>query len=217
MRGRWLTYTHTCIQHTYTTHTHTQHTYNTCTYTCTHTHTHTTQMRVHVSLTLCHKRQCTQTIALNCADVFMFSCVASLHYVKQPGAILHSGTMVAQLDLDDPSKIRQAERFTGGLPSSKQPKSRGEKIHQVSSSEKQPCVLFYFPPPPPPSPPYTLVLLFIMHNMVFLHFFLFLLPFYSPAPFPTSSHPPSPIPSYLPLLLLHVPHPFFYLGVPSFT
>ncbi|KAL5475565.1 hypothetical protein EMCRGX_G025395 [Ephydatia muelleri] len=69
-----------------------------------------------------------------------------LHYVKQPGAILHSGTMVAQLDLDDPSKIRQAERFTGGLPSSKQPKSRGEKIHQVfqASLEALQCVMAGF-------------------------------------------------------------------------
>ncbi len=57
----------------------------------------------------------------------------SLHHVKRPGAILHPGTVVANIDLDDPSKVQTAEKFTGPLPlpRNRGHKHRGDKIHQV--------------------------------------------------------------------------------------
>ena len=55
----------------------------------------------------------------------------SLHHVKRPGAILHPGTLVARLDLDDPSKVQQAKKFTGPLPPNSGQKIRGDKISQV--------------------------------------------------------------------------------------
>ena len=57
---------------------------------------------------------------------------SSLHYVKRPGAILHPGMLVARIDLDDPSHVRQAEKFLGPLPSApKLSESQKAKVHQV--------------------------------------------------------------------------------------
>jgi biotin carboxylase len=54
-----------------------------------------------------------------------------LHYVKRPGAILHPGMLVARIDLDDPSHVRQAEKFLGPLPSApKLSESQKAKVHQ---------------------------------------------------------------------------------------
>lgn len=36
-----------------------------------------------------------------------YDLVLSVHYVKHSGAILDSGTVIARLELDDPSRIRQ--------------------------------------------------------------------------------------------------------------
>ena len=55
----------------------------------------------------------------------------SLHHVKRPGAILHPGTLIARLDLDDPSKVHQSKKFTGPLPPNSGQMTRGDKIHQV--------------------------------------------------------------------------------------
>eukprot|EP00118_Oscarella_pearsei_P019122 m.200500 g.200500 ORF g.200500 m.200500 type:complete len:446 (+) comp39591_c0_seq27:2006-3343(+) len=39
-----------------------------------------------------------------------------VHYVKYPGAILDAGTVVARLDLDDPTKIKRAKPYEGVFP-----------------------------------------------------------------------------------------------------
>ncbi|KAM8960679.1 LOW QUALITY PROTEIN: acetyl-CoA carboxylase 2 [Pelodytes ibericus] len=54
-----------------------------------------------------------------------------IHYVKRPGAVLESGCMVARLDLDDPSKVHQAELFFGDLLPQQTLPIIGEKLHQV--------------------------------------------------------------------------------------
>lgn len=55
-----------------------------------------------------------------------------LHYTRQPGAILHPGTQVARLELDDPSSIKQANKFCGTLPAtSSDQNTHGTKINQV--------------------------------------------------------------------------------------
>ena len=38
---------------------------------------------------------------------FLFCCFNSVHYVKNPGAVLEPGSVVAKLELDDPSKVTQ--------------------------------------------------------------------------------------------------------------
>ena len=56
----------------------------------------------------------------------------SLHHIKCPGAILHPGTLVARLDLDDPSSVCQATLYTEPLPVCKTDKTQaGSKVHQV--------------------------------------------------------------------------------------
>ncbi|KAE8634245.1 hypothetical protein XENTR_v10002237 [Xenopus tropicalis] len=57
-----------------------------------------------------------------------------IHYVKRPGAVLESGCMVAQIDLDDPSKVLQAEPYTGSLLPQQTLPIIGEKLHQVFHS-----------------------------------------------------------------------------------
>ncbi|XP_039717703.1 acetyl-CoA carboxylase 2 isoform X1 [Pteropus medius] len=55
-------------------------------------------------------------------------------YIKHPGAVLEAGCVVAKLELDDPSKVRPAEPFTGELPSQQTLPIIGEKLHQVFHS-----------------------------------------------------------------------------------
>ncbi|XP_053558098.1 acetyl-CoA carboxylase 2 isoform X2 [Bombina bombina] len=57
-----------------------------------------------------------------------------IHYVKRPGAVLESGCVVARLDLDDPSKVHQAELYTGSLTPQQNLPMIGEKLHQVFHS-----------------------------------------------------------------------------------
>ncbi|XP_053325093.1 acetyl-CoA carboxylase 2 isoform X2 [Spea bombifrons] len=54
-----------------------------------------------------------------------------IHYVKRPGAVLESGCVVARLDLDDPSKVHQAELYTGDLLPQQTLPIIGEKLHQI--------------------------------------------------------------------------------------
>ncbi|CAC5416437.1 ACACA [Mytilus coruscus] len=54
-----------------------------------------------------------------------------VHFVKRPGAVLDAGSYVARLDLDDPSRVQQAELFTGSLPTLQNPLNHGERLHQV--------------------------------------------------------------------------------------
>ncbi|XP_027567061.2 acetyl-CoA carboxylase 2 isoform X1 [Pipra filicauda] len=54
-----------------------------------------------------------------------------VHYIKRPGALLEAGCVIARLRLDDPSKVKPAQLFTGGLPAQQTLPITGEKQHQV--------------------------------------------------------------------------------------
>ncbi|KAB5522663.1 hypothetical protein PHYPO_G00162050 [Pangasianodon hypophthalmus] len=54
-----------------------------------------------------------------------------IHYVKRAGAVLEPGCVIAKLQLDDPSRVQQAELHTGALPSVQAVALRGEKLHRV--------------------------------------------------------------------------------------
>ena len=58
--------------------------------------------------------------------------ISSLHHVKRVGAILHAGTVVANLDLDDPSKVKKARKVSQPLPQYRTQTGRGDKVHQVN-------------------------------------------------------------------------------------
>ncbi|RVE63621.1 hypothetical protein OJAV_G00138120 [Oryzias javanicus] len=57
-----------------------------------------------------------------------------IHYVKRAGAALEPGCVIAKLQLDDPSRVQQAELYTGTLPSIQAVALRGEKLHRVFHS-----------------------------------------------------------------------------------
>ncbi|XP_062596285.1 acetyl-CoA carboxylase 1-like isoform X10 [Saccostrea cucullata] len=59
-----------------------------------------------------------------------------VHYVKRPGAVLEGGSIVAHLDLDDPSRVQQAQSFKGTLPQPQAPPTHGEKLHQIFQSTR---------------------------------------------------------------------------------
>ncbi|XP_053864093.1 acetyl-CoA carboxylase 1 isoform X1 [Malaclemys terrapin pileata] len=54
-----------------------------------------------------------------------------IHYVKRPGAALDPGCVIAKLQLDDPSRVQQADLHTGTLPQIHSTALRGEKLHRV--------------------------------------------------------------------------------------
>ncbi|XP_067163412.1 acetyl-CoA carboxylase 2 [Apteryx mantelli] len=54
-----------------------------------------------------------------------------VRYVKRPGALLEAGCIIARLELDDPTKVKPAQPFTGGLPTQQTLPIIGEKLHQV--------------------------------------------------------------------------------------
>ncbi|KAM9281257.1 acetyl-CoA carboxylase 2 isoform 2-T2 [Morus bassanus] len=54
-----------------------------------------------------------------------------VHYVKRPGTLLEAGCVIARLELDDPTKVKPAQPFTGGLPAQQTLPITGEKQHQV--------------------------------------------------------------------------------------
>ncbi|KAF3841380.1 hypothetical protein F7725_007242 [Dissostichus mawsoni] len=54
-----------------------------------------------------------------------------IHYVKRAGAALDPGCVIAKLQLDDPSRVQQAELNTGPLPAIQAVALRGEKLHRV--------------------------------------------------------------------------------------
>ncbi|XP_047552330.1 acetyl-CoA carboxylase 2 isoform X3 [Lutra lutra] len=54
-----------------------------------------------------------------------------IKYIELPGATLEAGSVVARLELDDPSKVHPAKPFTGKLPSQQTLPIMGEKLHQV--------------------------------------------------------------------------------------
>lgn len=52
-------------------------------------------------------------------------------FVQQEGSILEAGTIVATLELDDPSKVSKVVVYDGKLPSMGTPRIRGEKQHHL--------------------------------------------------------------------------------------
>ncbi|KAH0513850.1 Acetyl-CoA carboxylase 1 [Microtus ochrogaster] len=54
-----------------------------------------------------------------------------IHYVKRSGAALDPGCVIAKMQLDNPSKVQQAELHTGSLPQIQSTALRGEKLHRV--------------------------------------------------------------------------------------
>ncbi|XP_074643040.1 acetyl-CoA carboxylase-like isoform X2 [Tubulanus polymorphus] len=59
-----------------------------------------------------------------------------VHYVKRPGAVLDAGNIVARLQLDDPSRVKQAKIFSGELPKLMGPSILGDKLHQVFQAQR---------------------------------------------------------------------------------
>ncbi|ESP03134.1 hypothetical protein LOTGIDRAFT_199489 [Lottia gigantea] len=59
-----------------------------------------------------------------------------IHYSKRPGAVLEPGSVVAHLQLDDPSRVQQATPFKGKLPVSNSPSTHGDRLHQVFQSAR---------------------------------------------------------------------------------
>jgi len=54
-----------------------------------------------------------------------------IQYKKRPGAVLDSGSLIAQLDLDDPSKVTRATLFNGKFPEAASSFSHGDKLNQI--------------------------------------------------------------------------------------
>ncbi|XP_013400503.1 acetyl-CoA carboxylase isoform X2 [Lingula anatina] len=62
-----------------------------------------------------------------------------VHYVKRPGAVLDAGSIVCKLQLDDPSRVQQAQLFHGKLPAvthNTVTSMHGDKLHQVFQSAR---------------------------------------------------------------------------------
>ncbi|KAL0994179.1 hypothetical protein UPYG_G00118810 [Umbra pygmaea] len=57
-----------------------------------------------------------------------------IHFVKRAGAVLEPGCVIAKLQLDDPSRVQQAELHYGALPIIQAVALRGEKLHRVFHS-----------------------------------------------------------------------------------
>ncbi|XP_012247167.1 acetyl-CoA carboxylase isoform X3 [Bombus impatiens] len=54
----------------------------------------------------------------------------SVFYVKRPGAILEAGTLIARLELDDPSLVTKAQEYTGKFPETVAP-AISEKLNHL--------------------------------------------------------------------------------------
>ncbi|XP_063969752.1 acetyl-CoA carboxylase-like isoform X3 [Lytechinus pictus] len=54
-----------------------------------------------------------------------------IHYVKRPGAVLDQGSVVAKLELDDPSRVQKAQLYTGKFPEATNPQNAGLKLNQM--------------------------------------------------------------------------------------
>ncbi|XP_038054037.1 acetyl-CoA carboxylase-like isoform X2 [Patiria miniata] len=50
-----------------------------------------------------------------------------VHFVKRPGAVLDQGSVVAKLDLDDPTRVQKAQLYKGELPNTT--KTQGTETH----------------------------------------------------------------------------------------
>ena len=71
-------------------------------------------------------------------DCINLASCCSVHYVKRNGATLESGSIVARLQLDDPTRVQRAEPYQGKLPQiSDGNVTSGGKLNQVYLETKQ--------------------------------------------------------------------------------
>ncbi|XP_054720089.1 acetyl-CoA carboxylase-like [Uloborus diversus] len=74
-----------------------------------------------------------------------------IHFVKRPGAVLEAGSILARLELDDPSQMKRAQLFTGPLPNDDFPNCHGDKLNQVFQASRHvlDCILDGYALPDP--------------------------------------------------------------------
>ncbi|XP_055926217.1 acetyl-CoA carboxylase-like isoform X1 [Argiope bruennichi] len=60
-----------------------------------------------------------------------------IHFVKRPGAVLEAGTILARLELDDPSQMKKAQLFTGVFPNDDFSSWHGDKLNQIFQNARQ--------------------------------------------------------------------------------
>ena len=68
---------------------------------------------------------------------FCFVTLCSIRYVKRAGAVLAAGSLIAKLELEDPTKVTKAKKFDGSFPDVKSPSMTGEKLHQLFKDSQQ--------------------------------------------------------------------------------
>ncbi|XP_076466128.1 acetyl-CoA carboxylase-like isoform X2 [Babylonia areolata] len=54
-----------------------------------------------------------------------------IHFSRRPGSVLDAGSIVAYLQLDDPSRVQQAKQCESALPKIQNSVAQGERLHQV--------------------------------------------------------------------------------------
>jgi acetyl-CoA carboxylase/biotin carboxylase 1 len=59
-----------------------------------------------------------------------------LWFNKRPGAVIEPGTILARLDVDDPTRVTKAQPFSGKFPQHDDVPAVGEKVNQVFQAAK---------------------------------------------------------------------------------
>lgn len=57
-------------------------------------------------------------------------------YCKRPGAVLEAGTIIATLELDDPSLVTKAQLYKGSFPEYDVSHPQSEKLNHIHNSYK---------------------------------------------------------------------------------
>ncbi|XP_077869541.1 acetyl-CoA carboxylase-like, partial [Saccoglossus kowalevskii] len=61
-----------------------------------------------------------------------------LMYVKRPGAVFEQGSIIANLNLDDPTRVNKAQPYAGVFPEPKaKHQTHGIKLHQIFTKSKE--------------------------------------------------------------------------------
>ncbi|XP_033643702.1 acetyl-CoA carboxylase-like isoform X2 [Asterias rubens] len=60
-----------------------------------------------------------------------------VHFVKRPGAVLDQGSVVAKLELDDPTRVNKAQVFEGDLPIRQLPLFQGLNQNQIFRKSRE--------------------------------------------------------------------------------
>ncbi|XP_077999917.1 acetyl-CoA carboxylase-like [Glandiceps talaboti] len=58
-------------------------------------------------------------------------------YVKRPGAVFDQGNIVANLNLDDPTRVHRAQPFEGRFPDQTTTQTQGWKLHQIFQKARE--------------------------------------------------------------------------------